>query len=1468
MVGHAILRHGYVDAREIEPLTPSFKLSTAEPLPPNETQRDLENIPGFHLTLPLNFDTSDPLVLEPHVNIIIPSLNLRHMSGGPNTALLFAAYLAEGGDSVRIISCDALSDKDDGALYGHMETLFQKAIDRHRIALIDGFDRSKPIVIGANDVFMATAWWTAQVVKYALPKTVHNTFVYLIQDYEPIFHPASSIQARAIETYGLPHIPVVNTRLLLDHLIQEGSGCYARPDFAKEALFFEPAIDRSKFFPVSKKDGLTKRVLLFYARPTHSQRNLFELGVIALRHAVASGCITNDTWEILAMGEKLDPIELGNGAVITPLPWLSLDQYAERVRSADLLLSLMLSPHPSYPPLEMAASGKLVVTNSCSVKTKERLQNISRNILVAEPTVESIVTTLKYAAARINAGFPCFDPTGKIDLPSTWEESLGPVVEKVRAQIKQLRKSSVRHGKQLSRGWPASPSTDYETYRKQRLHERRLAGNWRQTPGLLSFVTCVYNTNPAFLQSLASSLFLQDGGTCFQWFILDNGSTDPGTRRCLTDIAEHPCVEFERVETNMGIVGGMRHCLERAKGRYILPLDSDDLIEPDCVHVVSRFIHDWDFPALLYTDEDKLVDDRFVTPYFKSDWDPVLFLHSCFIAHLCAIDRERALALGLYTDRRAEGCHDWDSFIRFMKAGYVPRHIPEVLYSWRMHPQSTAGNIRSKSYITASHKAVLQKYLDDTGASLVELVASPLFQCDVDWWFKRKRLEPVSHSSLRIGRQAMHMTFIDGNSEPTKIDVRNGLEAVADRLGRSNSDLIHISWEGVEPDNEEWLWEAAALMQLFPDTAVVGGILHDGNTVLDGPRVFGFGEGCDCPDRGRSLSDPGYSAYMWKQRSISAVSSGHCVVKKDFLMAALDDLSRARVSLAMLGPWLGGLARERSRRVVFSPFVRALGLRAPEDTASPDSISHFLSRFWHIIPDDTVMSKRLSLKAGSAYVPVRQSDRDLHLGGLRKKLPPYREWLNLQIHRRSDRYPLPANPTALSVLTTVYEGTSPDLLHALSHSILGQTVRPFQWIIVAHGPIEETFLRHIRKKAQECWSAIVLEDRQPLGIIGAMQRGLTRIEGEYLVSVDADDVLTADALQILTHEIHRLGRPDLLYSDEDLLVNGLPTSPYFRSSFDPVLNLESSYIWHLCAIKMKAVRNLGLYSDTGATWCHDWDSVMRIAEAGGHIAHVPEVLYHWRQHSASTTNQPAGDPRSLGSVRHVLERHIRTTRYPDRFTVQPWPVNRGTEEFYIGRQTDYVADVYWIGDTEKSCEAWNEDSILLVTTADDMAIDSDLVFKEVCRLFELHVRLGAIGGRVIEPSGRVVEGCFVANQKGELESPWVGHHIDDAGPYALAAKAQSVACTGPSFAFFRVQAIRELAIPLPDEQGSRALWILSTCERMQQSGWNVAYSPLVCARVSKYSTRPSDFAPRVVGRGPVAHALSRYGQLYPCADNW
>ena len=510
----------------------------------------------------------------------------------------------------------------------------------------------------------------------------------------------------------------------------------------------------------------------------------------------------------------------------------------------------------------------------------------------------------------------------------------------------------------------AAKPDSYALVREQWIAERAHLYSGEVAPGLLGFITTVFDTPPEYLERLTQDLIAQDVEGTFRWWVLDNGSRDAGTRQALDRIESLPWVELHRAEENLGIVGGMRFLLERAQSRYVLPLDSDDRLTHDCVRIMAASLRAAGYPELAYSDED-MTDDHsgYYRHSLKPDWDPVLFAISCYIAHLTAFDRARALELGVYDDRGVEGCHDWDTFTRFALAGAQPLHVPEVVYSWRQHAGSTSANMPSKPFVEASQRHLLAKRLalEPTGEHfLVE--PSPLFDGPV----------PV----FRIRRRARGATRV------LSIDLEHGATSPAElrdavlELAQSAS-LVHLLGPGIHPDDDEWRWEATGIVELFPDVAMVGGRLHHDGALVDGPRHFGFGWGSESPMTGRPVEDPFYMALARMPHSVSAVSAGHAIVNPQFLTDALDVLTAIdTVSMDDLGTWLGLVAAKRARRVVYTPYISAWSRSThAARLVDPDELASFRFEGGHMIPDTRYLSPRLSLDADAPYEAVSHAER-------------------------------------------------------------------------------------------------------------------------------------------------------------------------------------------------------------------------------------------------------------------------------------------------------------------------------------------------------------------------------------------------------------------------------------------------------------------------------------------------------------
>lgn len=500
---------------------------------------------------------------------------------------------------------------------------------------------------------------------------------------------------------------------------------------------------------------------------------------------------------------------------------------------------------------------------------------------------------------------------------------------------------------------PNRETREYRAWMAERLKHRALVYNEPLESGLLSILTPVWDGSPlAYLKRLASALIAQNQSGACEWVLLDNGCTDTRLLSYLNELRSHRWIRRYRLEENAGIARGLRYCLEHAHGRYVIPVDADDLLYPDTLRIVTSYIQRFNYPPLLYSDEDKIIGTKVYQPYMKPDWDPVLLLNSAYIAHLGILDRQKALDLGAYSDANTEGSPDWDVFVRFLIAGYLAAHIPEVLYSWRVHAHSTADDAATKPYVHASQRAVLQRFLDArSGNGKFNIEYNPLLGGMAHWHFSREhgQSSPFTEAILR------------GDEKPTR-----ALTELAKSAAQQGG-FVHLIGDDVTIDDPAWPDEALSIFELHPDVVMIGGrIRNRSGAITEAGRHFGFAGPCGCPNRGRSFTDPGYFGQMWKQRSVSAVSSQFAVVRASFLYDILQKAPDS-ASLAFLGAWAGALALRSGKRVVYSPFLSGVSDRDWDTLVDPAEQALFARTNHDIIPDWRFYSRNLSLEKPFAF---------------------------------------------------------------------------------------------------------------------------------------------------------------------------------------------------------------------------------------------------------------------------------------------------------------------------------------------------------------------------------------------------------------------------------------------------------------------------------------------------------------------
>lgn len=254
--------------------------------------------------------------------------------------------------------------------------------------------------------------------------------------------------------------------------------------------------------------------------------------------------------------------------------------------------------------------------------------------------------------------------------------------------------------------------TSHITTEEELSHQRNTSFSY--TPKI-SIIVPVYKTPEPFLRQMIESVISQ---TYPNWELcIADGSAALSACYIKATISEYQkdytnirCVYLNE---NLGISGNTNAALSLASGDFIALLDHDDILAPDALYEIVLALNQNSDIDVLYTDEDKVDVElkSYYDPYFKPDFNLDL-LRSCnYITHFYVVRRELAQKIGGFSVE-CNGSQDYDFILKTTDQSRKIHHIPKILYHWRIHPASVAGDPESKSYAYDSAVRALQSHLE------------------------------------------------------------------------------------------------------------------------------------------------------------------------------------------------------------------------------------------------------------------------------------------------------------------------------------------------------------------------------------------------------------------------------------------------------------------------------------------------------------------------------------------------------------------------------------------------------------------------------------------------------------------------------------------------------------------------------------------------------------------------------------
>ena len=189
------------------------------------------------------------------------------------------------------------------------------------------------------------------------------------------------------------------------------------------------------------------------------------------------------------------------------------------------------------------------------------------------------------------------------------------------------------------------------------------------------------------------------------------------TERIVREYMENDSrIDYQILDENLGISENTNKALQLAVGDYIALLDHDDMLTEDALFHVVNALQEERYDVV-YTDEDKISEDgtKYSDPAFKPDFSIDLLRAHNYITHLFVVKRELAVSVGGFR-KEYDGAQDYDFILRCCENFYSDnvikiKHIPRVLYHWRINNTSVAANPHKKEYAKEAGRKALADHI-------------------------------------------------------------------------------------------------------------------------------------------------------------------------------------------------------------------------------------------------------------------------------------------------------------------------------------------------------------------------------------------------------------------------------------------------------------------------------------------------------------------------------------------------------------------------------------------------------------------------------------------------------------------------------------------------------------------------------------------------------------------------------------
>jgi len=239
--------------------------------------------------------------------------------------------------------------------------------------------------------------------------------------------------------------------------------------------------------------------------------------------------------------------------------------------------------------------------------------------------------------------------------------------------------------------------------------EKQKSNNWKYEPKI-SVIVPMYNTNVKYFEELVNNMI---GQTYTNWELCLADGSKKENNKIIEICNKDERIKYKFLNENKGISQNTNEALKLATGDYIALLDHDDLLPIFALYEVVKTINENPDVEFIYSDEDKIMNNKRMDPHFKPDFAIDTLRSVNYICHFSIFKKELMEKLGGFRTE-FDGAQDYDIILRMSELTNKIVHIPKVLYHWRIHSNSTAAATAgdAKPYAFEAGKKAIESHLE------------------------------------------------------------------------------------------------------------------------------------------------------------------------------------------------------------------------------------------------------------------------------------------------------------------------------------------------------------------------------------------------------------------------------------------------------------------------------------------------------------------------------------------------------------------------------------------------------------------------------------------------------------------------------------------------------------------------------------------------------------------------------------